>query len=83
MKIMRRQGQGQGQMTRDGKKTYKEKFMPPELSMITFFMTKPFIVNSDSSFSYDSEDSLSSEEEDSEEDYDDGDSFYGNRPSTL
>ena len=77
--------QGQGPVAKDSKKTYKEKFIPPELSMITFFMTKPFIVNSDSSFSYDSEDSLSSEEEDSDDDddYDDDVSFRKNRPLSL
>lgn len=83
MKIMGRQAQGQGQISKESKKTYKEKFIPPELSMITFFMTKPFIVNSDSSFSYDSEDSLSSEEEDSEDEYDDDVSYHRNRPSSL
>ena len=75
--------QGQGEMPKESRKTYKEKFIPPELSMITFFMTKPFIVNSDSSFSYDSEDSLSSDEEESDDDYDDEASFSRNRPTSL
>ena len=56
MKIMGQQ--------KDGKKTYKEQFVPPELSMITFFMTKPFVENLDADFHYDSDDSVSDEEED-------------------
>ena len=86
MKIMGRQGHVQGQMAKDSKRTFKERFIPPELSMITFFMTKPFIVNSDSSFSYDSEDSLSSDEEESDDDYDDDDDdviVHRNRPTSL
>ncbi|VDI15898.1 Hypothetical predicted protein [Mytilus galloprovincialis] len=65
------------------KTTFKETFLPPELSMITFFMTKPFSTGSGyGEFNYDSEESLSSEEEDlsEEEDEDDDTSM---RPKTL
>ncbi|KAK3098460.1 hypothetical protein FSP39_019692 [Pinctada imbricata] len=66
---------GQAPSSSKEKKTYKETFVPPELSMVTFFMTKPF-PSSDAHFSYDSEESLSSEEEeDSEEEL--------TRPNTL
>ena len=70
-----------GQQKSDSRKTFKEKFVPPELSMITYFMTKPFVdVNSETEFGYNSDDSMSSEEggdsdEDIEEDL--------NRPRTL
>ncbi|XP_052099551.1 dmX-like protein 2 isoform X2 [Mytilus californianus] len=67
------------------KTTFKETFLPPELSMITFFMTKPFTTGSGyGEFNYDSEESLSSEEEDfdndDEENEDDDTSM---RPDTL
>ncbi|CAC5419373.1 DMXL [Mytilus coruscus] len=67
------------------KTTFKETFLPPELSMITFFMTKPFTTGSGyGEFNYDSEESLSSEEEDfdndDEENEDDDTSM---RPNTL
>ncbi|KAJ8305006.1 hypothetical protein KUTeg_018589 [Tegillarca granosa] len=58
--------------------TYKESFVPPEISMVTFFMTKPFQIMADTEFSYDSEESLTSDEEDEDEDEDD--TF---RPTTL
>lgn len=52
------------QQQTDSKTTFKEKFVPPELSMITYFMTKPFVeVKSDAEFSYNSDDSMSSDEE--------------------
>ncbi|KAK6180445.1 hypothetical protein SNE40_012599 [Patella caerulea] len=57
--------------TPDLKETYKEKFVPPELSMITYFMTKPFVSSSESIISYDSDDSQMSDDEeltDSEDD---------------
>lgn len=52
-------------------KPVKETFIPPELSMVTFFMTKPFTNPAEGVFMYDSEDSLSSEDE-SDEEFDDG-----------
>ncbi|KAL3867333.1 hypothetical protein ACJMK2_044544 [Sinanodonta woodiana] len=62
MKVMGTEGK------HDIKKTYREKYIPPELSMITFFMTKPFIVTTDSeAFTYDSDESLSEEDEEEEE----------------
>ncbi|XP_019389138.1 PREDICTED: dmX-like protein 2 isoform X4 [Crocodylus porosus] len=44
--------------------SYKEKFIPPELSMWDYFMAKPFLPLSDSGFIYDSDESVHSEEED-------------------
>lgn len=66
---------------KDSKKTFKEKFVPPELSMITYFMTKPFVeVGTDTEFWYNSDDSMSSDEEqESDEDYEE----ELNRPRTL
>ncbi|XP_052793147.1 dmX-like protein 2 isoform X3 [Mya arenaria] len=66
----------------DNKKTYKEKFVPPELSMITYFVTKPFVSNIDTDFHYDSDDSLSSEEEE-EADSDDEYEADLNRPTSI
>ncbi|XP_060557818.1 dmX-like protein 2 isoform X5 [Ruditapes philippinarum] len=70
-----------GQQRTDSRKTFKEKFVPPELSMITYFMTKPFVdVNSETEFGYNSDDSMSSEDGvDSDEDYEE----ELNRPRTL
>ena len=70
----------------DSKKTFKEKFVPPELSMITFFMTKPFVEVTETEFFYDSDDSLSSDEEYDSDDEELEDDVYEtdlNRPNTL
>ncbi|XP_066490922.1 dmX-like protein 2 isoform X1 [Tiliqua scincoides] len=44
--------------------TYKEKFIPPELSMLDYFVAKPFFPLSDSGVIYDSDESIHSEDED-------------------
>uniref|UniRef100_A0A8C3SKA2 Dmx like 2 n=1 Tax=Chelydra serpentina TaxID=8475 RepID=A0A8C3SKA2_CHESE len=44
--------------------SYKEKFIPPELSMWDYFMAKPFLPLSDSGVIYDSDESIHSDEED-------------------
>ncbi|XP_075753347.1 dmX-like protein 2 isoform X2 [Pelodiscus sinensis] len=44
--------------------SYKEKFIPPELSMWDYFMAKPFLPLSDSGIIYDSDESIHSDEED-------------------
>ncbi|MGH0132212.1 UNVERIFIED_CONTAM: hypothetical protein FKN15_021633 [Acipenser sinensis] len=44
--------------------TYKEKFVPPELSMWDYFVAKPFLPLSDSGALYDSDESLPSDDED-------------------
>ncbi|ESO86706.1 hypothetical protein LOTGIDRAFT_235301 [Lottia gigantea] len=62
------------------KESYKEKFIPPELSMITFFMTKPFVPSSESVISYDSDDSVLSDDEPASDSEDD---FEVSRPKTL
>lgn len=70
-----------GQASTKEKKTFKETFLPPELSMISFFMTKPFTTGSSyGEFNYDSEESLSSEEEDIIEEDEDEDNI-SNGPS--
>ncbi|KAM6201363.1 dmX-like protein 2 isoform 5-T5 [Rhynchocyon petersi] len=43
--------------------SYKEKFIPPELSMWDYFVAKPFLPLSDSGVIYDSDESLHSDEE--------------------
>ncbi|XP_053573444.1 dmX-like protein 2 isoform X1 [Bombina bombina] len=47
--------------------TYKEKFIPPELSMWDYFMAKPFLPLSDSGVIYDSDESIPSDDEDDED----------------
>ncbi|XP_006895381.1 PREDICTED: dmX-like protein 2 isoform X4 [Elephantulus edwardii] len=43
--------------------SYKEKFIPPELSMWDYFVAKPFLPLSDSGVIYDSDESLHSDED--------------------
>uniref|UniRef100_A0AAY4EI42 RAVE complex protein Rav1 C-terminal domain-containing protein n=1 Tax=Denticeps clupeoides TaxID=299321 RepID=A0AAY4EI42_9TELE len=47
--------------------TYKEKFIPPELSMWDYFVAKPFLPLSDSSALYDSDESGASGDEDDDD----------------
>ncbi|XP_066557486.1 dmX-like protein 2 isoform X2 [Amia ocellicauda] len=47
--------------------TYKEKFIPPELSMWDYFVAKPFLPLSDSGALYDSDESIPSDDEDDDE----------------
>ncbi|XP_069766655.1 dmX-like protein 2 [Narcine bancroftii] len=42
--------------------SYKEKFIPPELSMWDYFVSKPFLPPSESGFMYDSDESISSDD---------------------
>ncbi|XP_068954155.1 dmX-like protein 2 isoform X3 [Petaurus breviceps papuanus] len=44
--------------------SYREKFIPPELSMWDYFVAKPFLPLSDSGLIYDSDESIHSDEED-------------------
>ncbi|XP_023669731.2 dmX-like protein 2 isoform X1 [Paramormyrops kingsleyae] len=44
--------------------TYREKFIPPELSMWDYFVAKPFLPLSDSGALYDSDESVASDDED-------------------
>uniref|UniRef100_A0A673U0U4 Dmx like 2 n=1 Tax=Suricata suricatta TaxID=37032 RepID=A0A673U0U4_SURSU len=44
--------------------SYREKFIPPELSMWDYFVAKPFLPLSDSGVIYDSDESIHSDEED-------------------
>ncbi|XP_055901191.1 dmX-like protein 2 isoform X3 [Biomphalaria glabrata] len=57
------------------KVSYKEKFIAPELSMVNYFMTKPFVASADAILDYESDDSLGSDDEvlssDEDEDQDD------------
>ncbi|XP_071118494.1 dmX-like protein 2 isoform X1 [Haliotis cracherodii] len=64
----------------DVRETFQERFLPPELSMITYFMTKPFVPSSESIISYDSEDSMLS---DVSEQCDTEDEDELDRPNTL
>ncbi|XP_059145859.1 dmX-like protein 2 isoform X3 [Physella acuta] len=63
------------------KETYREKFIPPELSMVNYFMTKPF-VSSDTILDYDSDDSVESEEDWSSTDEDDDEDIPYKKPPT-
>ncbi|XP_018108571.1 dmX-like protein 2 isoform X3 [Xenopus laevis] len=47
--------------------TYKEKFIPPELSMWDYFVAKPFLPLSDSGVIYDSDESIPSDEEEDDD----------------
>ncbi|XP_056112669.1 dmX-like protein 2 isoform X1 [Rhinichthys klamathensis goyatoka] len=47
--------------------TYKEKFIPPELSMWDYFVAKPFLPLSDSGALYDSDESGASDDEDDDD----------------
>uniref|UniRef100_A0A8C0PIK9 RAVE complex protein Rav1 C-terminal domain-containing protein n=1 Tax=Canis lupus familiaris TaxID=9615 RepID=A0A8C0PIK9_CANLF len=53
--------------------SYKEKFIPPELSMWDYFVAKPFLPLSDSGVIYDSDESIHSDEE--EDDHQDPNSY--------
>uniref|UniRef100_A0A672R4F0 DmX-like protein 2 n=1 Tax=Sinocyclocheilus grahami TaxID=75366 RepID=A0A672R4F0_SINGR len=59
--------------------TYKEKFIPPELSMWDYFVAKPFLPLSDSGALYDSDESGGS---DNEDDDDDDDAFLSDTQMT-
>ncbi|XP_041031326.1 dmX-like protein 2 isoform X4 [Carcharodon carcharias] len=48
--------------------SYKEKFIPPELSMWDYFVAKPFLPPSESGFMYDSDESIPSDDDDDEDD---------------
>ncbi|XP_051508605.1 dmX-like protein 1 [Myxocyprinus asiaticus] len=58
---------------------FKERFVPPELSIWDYFIAKPYLPPSASRVEYDSEESQSSDDDDDEED-DDGDAFDLNSP---
>nr|KAG5690690.1 hypothetical protein BaRGS_013476 [Batillaria attramentaria] len=65
------------------KETYKEKFVSPELSMITYFMTKPFVPSSSSIISYDSDDSMDSDQVDGDDPLTDDEEEESFRPRSL
>ncbi|XP_040269911.1 dmX-like protein 2 isoform X2 [Bufo bufo] len=48
--------------------TYKEKFIPPELSMWDYFVAKPFLPLSDSGVIYDSDESIPSDKDEDDDD---------------
>ncbi|XP_077146958.1 dmX-like protein 1 isoform X1 [Ranitomeya variabilis] len=51
-----------------GSSIFREKFVPPELSIWDYFITKPFFLRSQSRLEYDSEDSLGSDDEEEDDD---------------
>ncbi|GFO28212.1 Dmx-like protein 2 [Plakobranchus ocellatus] len=59
----------------DTKETFREIFVPPEISMVNYFMTKPFVPSAETILDYDSDDSFASDDDISsdDEDYDDED----------
>ncbi|CAJ0922702.1 unnamed protein product [Ranitomeya imitator] len=50
-----------------GSSIFREKFVPPELSIWDYFITKPFFPQSQSRLEYDSEDSLGSDDEEEDD----------------
>uniref|UniRef100_A0AAR2L8Q1 RAVE complex protein Rav1 C-terminal domain-containing protein n=1 Tax=Pygocentrus nattereri TaxID=42514 RepID=A0AAR2L8Q1_PYGNA len=59
---------------------FKERFVPPELSIWDYFIAKPFLPPSASCVEYDSEESQESEDEDEEEEDKFADAFDTNSP---
>ena len=57
------------QKLKEDKPTYKEKFVPPEVSMVNYFMTKPYVNPNEANVDYDSANSLSSDEEEEEDEF--------------
>ncbi|KAL5274949.1 DMXL1 family protein [Megaselia abdita] len=53
---------------KEDKPTYREQFIPPEMSMVSYFLMKPSTSGDPNDGVYDSDDSYVSEEEDNEED---------------
>ncbi|XP_060787870.1 dmX-like protein 1 isoform X2 [Neoarius graeffei] len=60
--------------------SFKEHFVPPELSIWDYFIAKPFLPPSVSQVEYDSEESQESDEEDDVEEGGFGDAFNSNSP---
>lgn len=72
MKILGQFG-GQNQSTsnmKEDKPTYREQFVPPEMSMISYFLTKPSLTGETNEDDYDSADSAVSDLDDEDEDED-------------
>lgn len=72
MKIL---GQFGGQQTsasmKEDKPTYREQFVPPEMSMVSYFLTKPILSGEPSEDDYDSADSAVSDLDDDDDDDED------------
>ncbi|XP_035825075.1 dmX-like protein 2 [Aplysia californica] len=88
MRVMSNSGGGPGatKPSTETKETYQEKFVPPELSMVNYFMTKPFVASSETIIDYDSDDSFVSEDlsdEDLSDEDDDDDPTFRTRPKSL
>ncbi|XP_056151109.1 dmX-like protein 1 [Lampris incognitus] len=58
--------------------TFKERFVPPELSIWDYFIAKPILPPSENRVEYDSEESQGSQDEDDDEEYEDA--FNPNSP---
>ncbi|XP_078588683.1 dmX-like protein 1 isoform X1 [Branchiostoma floridae x Branchiostoma japonicum] len=52
----------------EDKPVYKEKFIPPEVSMLDYFITKPYIPPGQNAIDYDSDETVESESEDEDAD---------------
>ncbi|GFS07033.1 DmX-like protein 2 [Elysia marginata] len=72
MRVMSSGGPGQ---IKHSSETFKETFVPPEISMVNYLMTKPFVPSAETLLDYDSDDSFASEDDNSsdEDEYDDDD----------
>lgn len=67
MKVL--QATGTSSKLKEDKPTYKEKFIPPEVSMISYLMAKPYENPNDTGIDYDSTESLSDSEEEEDDEF--------------
>jgi len=71
MKVMGGPNNAASHHLKEDKPTYKEKFVPPEVNMISYFMTKPYQNPNEETVDYDSAESApSTDEEEEEEEFD-------------
>ncbi|GIY16535.1 dmX-like protein 2, partial [Caerostris extrusa] len=78
MKLLGQSGQQTVQPTiKEDKPTYREQFIPPKMSMVSLFMSKPKLVSEWLPLDYDSNASLPSDEEEVEEEGEIDDVFGG------
>ncbi|XP_055931190.1 dmX-like protein 2 isoform X2 [Argiope bruennichi] len=68
MKLLGQSGQQTTQpIIKEDKPTYREQFIPPKMSMVSLFMSKPKLASESDALDYDSNASLPSDEEEVEE----------------
>ncbi|XP_022257757.1 dmX-like protein 2 isoform X5 [Limulus polyphemus] len=80
MKLLGQLGQSTAQATiKEDRPTYREQFVPPEMSMVSCFMSKPELPEEYQPVDYDSSESLPSDDDDDDEEEDevDGGDVFG------